>query len=39
MVEYNRTDISEGNDVNKTNQSNECNIFHYCYFLGKGFEP
>ena len=25
-------------DVNKTNESKECNIYHYWYFLKKGFK-
>ena len=32
MVEYERTDISEGIYVNKTNFSEECDICHYWYF-------
>ena len=30
MLEYERIDISEGIDVNKTNLSKECDICHYC---------
>ena len=30
---YDRIDISEGTDVNKTSASNECDVCHYCYFL------
>ena len=30
--------ISEEIDVNKTSESKECNICHYCYFLVKGFK-
>ena len=33
MLEYDRIDISEGIDVNKTNASKECDICHYWYFL------
>ena len=29
MLEFSRTDISEGIDANKTNISKECNICHY----------
>ena len=29
MLEYERSDISEGIDVNKTNLSKECDICHY----------
>ena len=32
MLEYDRIDISEGNDVNETNLSKECDICHYWYF-------
>ena len=32
MLEYNRIDISEGIDTNKTIPSKECNICHYWYF-------
>ena len=30
MLEYDQIDISEGIDVNKTNLSKECDIWHYC---------
>ena len=32
MLEYERIDISEEIDVNKTNLSKECDICHYWYF-------
>ena len=35
---YNRIDISEGTDVNKTNESNEFDVFQYWYFLDKSFK-
>ena len=38
MLEYNRIDISEGIDINKTNASKECDICNYWYFLYKGFK-
>ena len=38
MLEYDRIDISEGVDINKTNASKECDICHYWYFLDKGFK-
>ena len=38
MLEYDRIDISEGIDVNKTNASKECDICHYWYFLNKNFK-
>ena len=36
MLEYERIDISEGIDVNKTNLSKECDICHYWYFKDIG---
>ena len=38
MLYYDRMDDSEGNDVNKTSASKECDICHYWYFLNKGFK-
>ena len=32
MLEYDRIDISEGIEVNKTNLSKEYDICHYWYF-------
>ena len=37
MLEYDRIDISEGIQINKTNASKECDICHYLYFLDKKF--
>ena len=37
MLKYDRIDISEGIDVNKTNESKECKFCHYWYFLNKNF--
>ena len=37
MIEYERIDISEGIDINKTNKSKECMLCHYWYFLNKNF--
>ena len=37
ILEYNRIDISEGIDTNKTSASKECNICHYWYFLDENF--
>ena len=37
MLEHDRIDISERNDINKTNASKECDICHYWYFLDKSF--
>ena len=38
MLEYDRIDISEGIDINKTNESKECDIWHYWHFLDKNFK-
>ena len=38
MLEYDRIDISEGIDVNKTNLSKECDICHYWCFKDIGFK-
>ena len=38
MLYFDRTDVSEGIDVNKTSASEECDICHYWYFLNKGFK-
>ena len=38
MLEYERIDISERIDVNKTKLSKECNICHYWYFKDIGFK-
>ena len=37
MLYYDRIDISEAIDVNESNESKECDIFHYWYFLDKEF--
>ena len=37
MLEYDRIDISEGIDMDKTNKLRECDICHYWYFLDKNF--
>ena len=38
MLYFDRIDVSEGIDVNKTNASTESDIFHYWYFLNKCFK-
>ena len=38
MLKYDRIDISEEIDVNKTSASRECDIFHYWYFKDIGFK-
>ena len=37
MLYYDRIDVSEGIDINKTKASKECDVFHYWYFLDKEF--
>ena len=39
MLEYNRIDILEGVDVNKTTLLKEYDICHYWYFKNVGFKP
>ena len=38
MLQYERIDISEGFDLNKSNKSKEYDICHYWYFLDKNFK-
>ena len=38
MLEYDRIDISQGIDVNKTSLSKECYICHYWFFKDIGFK-
>ena len=38
MLYFDRIDICEGIDVNKTSASKECDICHYWYFLNKVFK-
>ena len=37
MLEYERIDISDGIDIDKTDKSKECMLCHYWYFLDKNF--
>ena len=37
MLEYDRIDIFERIDVNKTSNSRECNLCKFYYFLNKNF--
>ena len=37
MLRYDKIDISEGIDVNKTDRSNKYMFCHYWYFLSKNF--
>ena len=38
MLYFNRMDVTEGIDVNKTCESKECDICHYWYFLNKSLK-
>ena len=37
MLQYDKTDISEGIDIDKTDKSKECMLCRYWYFLNKNF--
>ena len=37
MLAYERIDISDGIDVIKSDESRECTLCHYWYFLDKSF--
>ena len=37
MLYYDKIDVSEGIDVNKTSTSKECDVCHYWYFLNYSF--
>ena len=40
MIQYEKIDISEGIDFNKTTGSKECMICHCCYFdAGFKYQP
>ena len=41
MLQYDRNDVSEGIDINKTSESKECMLCHYWYFkdVGYKFQP
>ena len=38
MLEYDRIDLSEGIDVNKTSNCRKCSFCHYYYFLDINFD-
>ena len=38
MLQYERIDVSEGIDVNKTSASKECELCHYWIFKDIGFK-
>ena len=37
MLKYNKIDITEGIDLDKTNKSKKCMFCYYWYFLNKNF--
>ena len=37
MLQYEKIDVSEGIDLNKTSASKECEL-HYCFFKDIGFK-
>ena len=37
MLEYDRIDVPEGIDINKTDETRECIICHYWYFFKINF--
>ena len=41
MLQYERIDVSEGTDINKSEKSKECMICHFWYFknIGYIYEP
>ena len=38
MLQYEKIDVSEGIDTNKTSASKECMLCHYWYFKDVGFK-
>ena len=38
MLKYDKIDVSEGVNVNETDTSKECGIYHYWYFKDIGFK-
>ena len=38
MLQYEKIDVSEGIDTNKTSLSKECMLSHYWYFRDVGFK-
>ena len=38
MMQYNKTNVSEVIDVNKTSASKECELYHYWFFKDIGFK-
>ena len=38
MLRYQKIDVSEGIDLNKTSTSKECKLCHYWFFKDSGFK-
>ena len=38
MLQYQKNEVSEGIDMNKTNASKECKLCHYWFFKDIGFK-
>ena len=38
MLQYQKIDVSEGTDVNKTSASKKCELCHYWFFKDVGFK-
>ena len=38
MIQYEKIDVSEGIDLNKSNKSRECMIYHYWYLKDIGYK-
>ena len=38
MLQYQKIDVSEGIDVNKTSESEKCELCHYWFFKDVGFK-
>ena len=38
MLQYERINVSEGININKSNKSKKCMIFHYWYFKDIGYK-
>ena len=38
MLHFDRINLSQRIDLNKTSASKECDIFHYWYFLNDSFK-
>ena len=37
MLKYDKIDITEGIDLDKSNKSKKCMFYHYWYYLNKSF--